>query len=58
MDVYVRADGARLAGLVAAPAEGLLWLHVAARLPLAEAGRALQGAVAGRVAGASVLMLE
>jgi NADPH:quinone reductase-like Zn-dependent oxidoreductase len=58
VDVYVRPDGARLAGLVAALGEGLLSLHVAATLPLADAGRALQGAVAGRVAGASVLMLE
>jgi NADPH:quinone reductase-like Zn-dependent oxidoreductase len=57
-DVYVQADGARLAGLVAALADGRLSLHVAATLPLAEAGRALQGAVAGRVAGASVLMLQ
>jgi NADPH:quinone reductase-like Zn-dependent oxidoreductase len=58
VDVYVRAGGARLAGLVAALEEGLLSLHVAATLPLADAGRALQGAVAGRTAGASVLMLE
>jgi NADPH:quinone reductase-like Zn-dependent oxidoreductase len=57
VDVYVRPDGARLAGLVAALAEGLLSLQVGATFPLAEAGRALQGAVAGRVAGASVLML-
>lgn len=58
MDVYVRPDGARLAGLVAALAEGRLSLQVAATLPLADAGRALHGAVAGRVAGASVLMLQ
>ena len=58
VDVYVRPDGARLAGLVAALAEGRLSLQVAATLPLADAGRALQGAVAGRVAGASVLMLQ
>ena len=57
-DVYVRADGARLAGLVATLAQGLLSLHVAATRPLAEAATALQDAVAGRVAGASVLMLQ
>jgi NADPH:quinone reductase-like Zn-dependent oxidoreductase len=57
-DVYVRADGARLAALVTALAEGPLSLHVAATLPLADAGRALQGVVAGHVAGASVLMLQ
>jgi NADPH:quinone reductase-like Zn-dependent oxidoreductase len=57
-DVYVRADGARLAALVETLAEGLLSLHVAATLPLADAGRALQGVVAGHVAGASVLMLQ
>jgi NADPH:quinone reductase-like Zn-dependent oxidoreductase len=57
-DVYVRADGARLAGLVATLAQGLLSLHVAATRPLAEAASALQDAVAGRALGASVLMLE
>jgi NADPH:quinone reductase-like Zn-dependent oxidoreductase len=57
-DVYVRADGARLAGLVETLAQGLLSLHVAATRPLAEAATALQDAVAGRVAGASVLMLQ
>jgi len=57
-DVYVQADGARLAGLVATLAQGLLSLHVAARRPLAQAATALQDAVAGRVAGAIVLMLE
>ena len=56
-DVYVRADGARLAALVATLAQGLLSLHVAATRPLAEAATALQGAVAGRAAGASVLTL-
>jgi NADPH:quinone reductase-like Zn-dependent oxidoreductase len=56
--VYVRADGAQLAGLVAVLAEGRLSLHVGARFPLADAGRALQDAVAGRVAGATVLMLQ
>jgi NADPH:quinone reductase-like Zn-dependent oxidoreductase len=58
VDVYVRADGARLAGLVATLTQGLLSLHVAATRPLAEAATALQDAVAGRVAGASVLMLQ
>jgi NADPH:quinone reductase-like Zn-dependent oxidoreductase len=57
-DVYVRADGARLAGLVETLAHGRLSLHLAATRPLAQAASALQDAVAGRVAGASVLMLE
>jgi NADPH:quinone reductase-like Zn-dependent oxidoreductase len=57
-DVYIRADGARLAALVAALAEGLLSLHVAATLPLADAATALQGATTGRAAGATVLTLE
>src|SRR5919206_4786490 len=55
-DVYVRADGARLAALVQTLAQGLLSLHVAATRPLAQAGTALQDAVAGRASGASVLM--
>jgi len=57
-NVYVRADGARLAGLVAALADGLLSLHVAATFPLAEAATALQGAITGRAAGAIVLTLS
>jgi NADPH:quinone reductase-like Zn-dependent oxidoreductase len=57
-DVYVRADGARLAALVELLAHGLLSLHVAATRPLAEAATALQDAVAGRASGASVLMLQ
>jgi NADPH:quinone reductase-like Zn-dependent oxidoreductase len=57
-DVNVQADGARLGGLVAALADGQLSLHVGATRPLAEAGRALQDAVAGRVAGAGVLTLQ
>jgi hypothetical protein len=57
-DVYVRADGGRLAALAEEVAKGLLSLHVGARLPLAEAATALQGAVAGRVGGATVLTLE
>jgi NADPH:quinone reductase-like Zn-dependent oxidoreductase len=50
-DVYVRADGARLSALVAALAEGLLSLRVAATLPLANAATALEDAVTGRAAG-------
>ena len=57
-DVYVRADGARLAALVETLAHGRLLLRVAATRPLAEAATALQDAVAGRVAGASVLILQ
>jgi len=57
-DVYVRADGARLAALVETLAHGRLSLHVAATRPLAEAATALQDAVAGRASGASVLMLQ
>ncbi len=57
-DIYVRADGARLAALAAALAEGLLSLHVAATVPLAEAAAALKRAVAGGAAGAIVLALE
>jgi hypothetical protein len=57
-DVYVRADGARLAELVAARADGQLSLHVAATLPLTDAATALQSAVTGHAAGATVLALE
>ena len=57
-NIYVRADGARLAALVAALADGLLSLHVGATFPLADAATALQGAVTGRAAGATVLTLE
>ena len=57
-DVYVRADGARLAELVAALADGQLSLHVAATLPLTDAATALQTAVTGHAAGATVLALE
>jgi NADPH:quinone reductase-like Zn-dependent oxidoreductase len=57
-DVYVRADGARLAALADDLANGLLSLQVGATLPLAEAAAALQGAVAGSSAGATVLTLE
>ena len=57
-NIYVRADGARLAVLVAALADGLLSLDVGATFPLADAATALQGAVTGRAAGATVLLLE
>jgi hypothetical protein len=57
-DVYVRADGARLAALVETLAHGRLLLRVAATRPLAEAATALQDAVAGHASGASVLMLQ
>jgi NADPH:quinone reductase-like Zn-dependent oxidoreductase len=56
-DVYVRADGAGLAALVAALAGGSLSLHLGATLPLADAGTALQAAAAGRASGATVLTL-
>src|SRR6059058_1739151 len=46
-DVYVRADGARLAALVAALADGMLSLRLGAAVPLAEAAAALQTAFAG-----------
>jgi NADPH:quinone reductase-like Zn-dependent oxidoreductase len=57
-DVYVRADGARLAALVETLAQGRLSLHLAATRPLAQAATALQDAVAGRASGAIVLMLQ
>jgi NADPH:quinone reductase-like Zn-dependent oxidoreductase len=57
-DVYIRADGAQLAALVAALADGLLSLRVAATLPLANAATALDDAITGRAAGANVLCLD
>jgi NADPH:quinone reductase-like Zn-dependent oxidoreductase len=57
-NIYVRADGARLAALVAALADGLLSLRVRATFPLEDAATALQGAITGRAAGATVLTLE
>jgi NADPH:quinone reductase-like Zn-dependent oxidoreductase len=57
-NIYVRANGAQLAVLVAAFADGLLSLQVAATFQLADAAAALQGAVSGRAAGATVLTLE
>ena len=56
-DVYVHADGTRLAALVAALADGLLSPHLGATLPLDEAATALQTAAAGRASGATVLTL-
>ena len=43
---------------MAALADGLLSLHVGATFPLADAATALQGAITGRAAGATVLTLE
>src|SRR3954463_3650061 len=57
-DVYVRADGAQLAALVAALADGTLSLHLGTTVPLAEAAAALRTASAGRASGATVLMLS
>ena len=57
-NIYVRADGTRLAALVAALADRLLSLHVGATFPLADAATALEGTVTGRAAGATVLTLE
>ena len=54
-DVYVRADGAELARLATALEQGLISLHVAAKLPLTEAAAVLDGAVSGR-RGATVLL--
>src|ERR687888_2319262 len=57
-NVYVEADGERLAALAEALEDGLLSLTVAARFALADAATALQGAVTGRAAGATVLTLD
>jgi NADPH:quinone reductase-like Zn-dependent oxidoreductase len=57
-DVYVEADGARLAALAEALKDGLLSLNVGATFALADAATALQGAVTGRAAGATVLTLD
>jgi NADPH:quinone reductase-like Zn-dependent oxidoreductase len=54
-DVYVRADGAALAALATALDEGVLSVHVAAKLPLTDAAAALDRAVVGR-GGAIVLV--
>jgi NADPH:quinone reductase-like Zn-dependent oxidoreductase len=57
-DVYLRANGARLAALVAALADGMLSLHLGATVPLAEAAAALQTTSAGCASGATVLTLS
>src|ERR671931_733147 len=53
-NVYVEADGERLAALAEALEDGLLSLNVGARFALADAATALQGAVTG----ATVLNLD
>jgi NADPH:quinone reductase-like Zn-dependent oxidoreductase len=55
-DVYVRADGTRLAALADSLADGVLSLRVAETLPLEDAAAALEDAVAGRAAGAIALV--
>jgi NADPH:quinone reductase-like Zn-dependent oxidoreductase len=57
-DVYVEADGERLAALAEALKDGLLLLNVGARFALADAATALQSAVTGRAGGAIVLTPE
>jgi NADPH:quinone reductase-like Zn-dependent oxidoreductase len=57
-DVYVQADGARLAALAEALNDGLLSLNVGATFALADAATALQGAFTGRAVGATVLTLD
>ena len=57
-DVYVRADGERLTELARELAEGTLSLRVGATYPLAEAANALEGVLAGKVAGAGVLTVK
>jgi NADPH:quinone reductase-like Zn-dependent oxidoreductase len=57
-DVYVRADGARLAALTTALADGLLSLHLGEAVPLREAAAALERVSAGRASGATVLTLS
>lgn len=54
-DFYVEADGARLAALAEQLEIGSLSINVAATFRLSEAGIALQRAVTGGVAGATVL---
>ena len=57
-NVYVEADGERLAALAEALKEGVLSLHVGATFALADAATALQAAVTGRAGGATVLTLD
>ncbi len=54
-NVYVEADGERLAAVAEALEDGLLSLTVRARFALADAATALQGAVTGHAAGATVV---
>jgi NADPH:quinone reductase-like Zn-dependent oxidoreductase len=54
-DVYVEADGARLAALAETLEAGLLSVNVGATFGLSDAAIALRGAVTGRAAGATVL---
>jgi hypothetical protein len=58
LDVYVRADGPRLAGLATSFAEGLLSLEVATPFPIADAAAALDRAVSGRGGGGTVLSVR
>jgi NADPH:quinone reductase-like Zn-dependent oxidoreductase len=57
-NVYVEADGERLAALAEALKEGLLSFRVGAIFALADAATALQAAVTGLAAGATVLTLD
>src|SRR5436190_17341113 len=57
-NIYVEADGERLAALTEALKDGLLSLNVGARFALADAATALQGAATGRAAGATVLTVD
>jgi NADPH:quinone reductase-like Zn-dependent oxidoreductase len=54
-NIYVEADGERLAALARSLGDGLLSLDVGARFALADAATALRGAVTGHAAGATVL---
>jgi NADPH:quinone reductase-like Zn-dependent oxidoreductase len=56
-DVYVKADGPRLAALVDALADGRLSLPVTARFGLHDAAAALQGAMIGGLGGATVIVI-
>jgi NADPH:quinone reductase-like Zn-dependent oxidoreductase len=56
-DVYIRADGKRLAKLASELADGLLSLRVSEPVPLGEAAAALENAAAGRATGATVLTI-
>jgi NADPH:quinone reductase-like Zn-dependent oxidoreductase len=56
-NLYVEADGPRLATLVAALGDGRLTLQVAATFGLHEAAAALQGAMLGGIGGATVIVI-